>query len=158
MTIHSFLKKLLIVLPLGLLLLLTACSSLSPVSKLKPAPTVQVNSSFQHQLTPVPTETAYACGSWASNNAPGAYSTIVIYARLMHDVHPIGGAIASAIAHFHTFDLPLDAHPVSDSGGYVSFVLPLRGQEPRLIPGTVDVSFTINKQTIQCSSAFFTPE
>ena len=158
MTIHTLTKKLLILLPLAFLLLFTACNSLTPVSKLKPTSTVQVNPSFQKQLTPVATETAYVCGSWASNNAPGAYSTIVIYARLMHDAHPISGATASAIAHFHTFDLPLDTHPVSDNGGYVSFTLSLQGREPRLIPGTVDVNFTLNKQTIQCSSAFFTPE
>ncbi len=158
MTIYAFLKKLPVLLILGLLLLLTACSSLTPISQLKPASTVQVKSSFQQQLTPVSTETAYTCGSWSSNNAPGAYSTIVIYARLMHDAHPISGATASGVVHFHTFDLPFDTHPVSDSGGYVSFTLPLRGQEPHMIPGTVDVSFTINKQTIQCSSAFFTPQ
>jgi len=156
--IQPHFKKMLFLLPLGLLCILTACSSLAPVTKLKTVPTVQVNPSFQKQLSPIPTETSYVCGSWSSNNAPNAYSSIVIYARLMHDVHPISGATASATVHFHTFDLPLDQHPVSDNGGYVEFSLSLQGREPNLIPATVSVSFSLNKQTINCASAFFTPE
>lgn len=155
---RSIYNILLTILPLGVLLILTSCGSLTPVSKLQPAPTIQVNPSFQKQVSPVPTETAYVCGSWSSTNAPGRYSTIQIYARLMHNVQPVSGATASAVVRFHTFDLPLNQHPVSDSGGYVTFTLPLQGQEPAMIPATVDVSFSLNKQTIECSSAFFTPQ
>ena len=152
-------KKLFLFLSLGILLLLTACGgSLAPVNKLTVQPSVQVNPSFQTQVSPVPTKLPYECGSWASNNAPSVYSTILIYARLMHNNQPVSGATASGTVHFSTFDTPLDQNPVSDSGGYVSFTLPLQGREPRLVPATVDVSFTVNGKAIGCSQAFFTPE
>ncbi len=143
-------------LSLGLLLFLTGCNSLA--TQLKPQQTVVVDKSFQSQVSPVANAPAYRCGAWSSNNAPGTYSVITVYAKLTtKNVKGVAGATANATAHFSTFDYNLDQQPVSDAGGYVSFTLPLQGRQPRLTPATVDVSFNVNGKTIRCSSAFFTP-
>ena len=140
---------------LGVLLLLAACGP--TVTQVKPQQTVVVDKSFQSQVSPLPTAPAYRCGAWSSNNAPGAYSTITIYAKLTKNVMGIAGATASATAHFTQGDVALDQQPVSDAGGYVAFTLPLQGRQPAQTPTTVDVSFSVNGQTIPCSAAFFTP-
>ncbi|MBE3561139.1 MAG: hypothetical protein IMW89_18260 [Ktedonobacteraceae bacterium] len=138
-----------------LLSLLAACGTTVTTAQVKPTPTI--DPAFQRQLSPVPSPPAYRCGAWASNNAPSAYSTITIYARLMRDLRGVSGAPATAVVHFKYGDLPLNQQSVSDSGGYVSFTLQLQGRQPRLQPATVDVAFSINGQTIQCTPAFFTP-
>ena len=140
---------------LGLLLLLAACGP--TVRQVKPQQTIVVNKSFQSQVSPVPTVPTYRCGAWANNNAPGAYSTITIYAKLTSNVTSVAGATASATAHFVSGDVTLNQQPVSDTGGYVTFALPLQGRQPRQTPTTVDVSFSIGGKTIPCSAAFFTP-
>jgi hypothetical protein len=143
---------------LGLLLLVTACGGVS-VTQVKPRPTVTIAPSFQARLSPVPSPPKYRCGAWSSNNAPGPYSTIAIYARLTKNVMGVSGATATAVVHFHAFDLTLDQQPVSDSGGYVTFTLSLQGREPRNIPATVDVTFSnFPGGTVHCTQAFFTPQ
>ncbi len=143
-------------LSLGSLLLLAACGTTA--TQLKPQQPIVVNKSFQSQVSPVPVVPAYRCGAWSANNAPGAYSTLTVYAKLVSkDVHGVAGATASATAHFSTGDIQLDQQPVSDAGGYVTFTLPLQGRQPRLIPATVDVGFSVNGKKVQCSPAFFTP-
>lgn len=143
------------VLALGLLLLLAACGP--TVNQVKPQQTVVVDKSFQSQVSPLPTTPTYRCGAWSANNAPGAYTVLTIYAKLTKNVSGVSGATASATAHFRDADFTLDQQPVSDAGGYVTFALPLQGRQPRQTPATVDVSFSIDGKTIQCSSAFFTP-
>jgi len=109
------------------------------------------------QVSPVPTVPPYRCGAWASNNAPGAYATIIIYAKLTKDVTGTPSIPATAVAHFKYANITLDQQPVSDGNGYVSFTLPLQGRQPRLIPATVDVKFATSGSPVQCS-AFFTPQ
>jgi hypothetical protein len=49
--------------------------------------------------------------------------------------------------------------PTSDSGGYVSFLLPLQGRQPVKTPAIVSVTFSNvpgYSGKVQCS-AFFTP-
>ena len=140
---------------LGLLLLLAACGTTA--TRLKQQPPIVVNKSFQSQVSPIPTVPTYRCGAWSGNNAPGAYSVLTVYAKLTKNVVGVAGATASATAHFSTTDFTLDQQPVSDAGGYVTFTLPLQGRQPRLTPATVDVSFNVSGKTVQCSSAFFTP-
>jgi hypothetical protein len=140
---------------LTLLLLLAACGP--TVNQIKPQQTATVNTSFQEQLSPIPTIPPYRCGAWSSNNAPDAYSTIAIYAKLTKDVAGVSGAKASAVAHFKDNDMTLDQQPVSDNNGYVSFSLKLQGHQPRQVPATVDVTFSVGGKTVQCSPAFFTP-
>jgi len=147
-----FLSALLI----GLLLLLAACGASD--TQLQPQPTVTINPSFQSQVSPVPSPAQYRCGAWASNNAPNPDATIVIFARLIKDVTGVSGATASAIVHFKDGDQTLDQQPMSDDGGYVSFNLPLQGQQPHGVPATVDVIFSnFPGGTVQCTPAFFTP-
>ena len=142
---------------MGILLLLAACGP--SVSAPKVQKTVVVNPSFQAQTTPIPTVPPYRCGAWASNNAPGAYSTITIYARLTtKDAAGVAGATAKAVVHFKDTDQQIDQQPTSDAGGYVSFPLSLQGRQPRLLPATVDVTFTIAGKDVNCSQAFFTPQ
>jgi hypothetical protein len=144
------------VLCMVLLLMLAACGP--AVSQVAPQATVTVSGTFQSQVSPVPTVPTYRCGAWASNNAPGTFSTITIYARLTKNVAGVGGATATAIVHFQNGDQTLDQRPVSDTGGYVSFSLPLQGRQPDKIPATVDVIFTNSHGgTVHCSPAFFTP-
>lgn len=119
---------------------------------------VTIDKTFQNQKTPAPQPAIYRCGAWASNNAPGAYSIIIIYAKLTKNVAGVSGASASGVVHFDSGDAMLDQQPMSDSGGYVSFSLPLMGRQSRGIPATVDVNFIVDGQTVQCSPAFFTPQ
>ena len=138
-----------------LLCLLSACRS--DAHQLEPLPTVTVNPNFQRQLNPVPTIPPYRCGAWASNNTPGAYTTITIYAKLTKDMTGVPGISATAVTHFKDANITLDQRPVSDGNGYVSFTLPLQGRQPRLMPATVDVKFATSGSPVQCS-AFFTPQ
>lgn len=138
-------------------LLLVACGSVT-VDQPAPQSTVTISKKFQSQLSPLPTTPAYLCGAWSSNNAPGRDSTITIYARLTKKVAGVGGATATAVVHFQGGDVTLDAHPVSDGGGYVAFKLPLQGRQPANIPATVDVTFSnFPGGTVHCTQAFFTP-
>jgi hypothetical protein len=146
---------------LSCLLLLAACGTFAPVTREQPQATVTVNPSFQAQLSPVPTFATYVCGAWSSNNAPSSYSTIIIYARLTHHIQGISGATATATVNFAYGNVELDTQPVSDNGGYVTFVLPLDGRQPTGVPATVSVSFSGipgYSKTVQCTQAFFTPK
>jgi hypothetical protein len=135
---------------------LVACGAAIDVAK--PLPTVTINPAFQTKIAPIPTMSPYRCGAWASTNVPGAYATIIIYARLMHDIHPISGKQASATVHFQSGDFTINQIQVSDPGGYVSFTLNLQGRQPARVPATVDVTFTgIPGGSLKCSAAFFTP-
>ena len=138
-----------------LLCLLSACRS--DVHQLEPLPLVTVNPNFQRQLSPIPTVPPYRCGAWASNNMPGAYTTITIYAKLTKDVTGMPGISATAVTHFKYANITLDQQPVSDGNGYVSFTLPLQGRQPQLMSATVDVKFATSGSPVQCS-AFFTPQ
>jgi len=141
---------------LTLLVLLSSCGVTPTQTNVQP--TVTINPSFQSQISPIPTAAPYLCGSWSSNNAPGTGSTIVIYARLVKNMQGVSGATATAIVHFQSQDVQLD-QATSDSGGYVSFNLPLEGRQPSGVPATVDVTFTnFPGGTLHCSSAFFTPQ
>jgi hypothetical protein len=141
---------------IALLLILTACGSTA--SQAAPQATVTVDQTFQSQVSPIPTVPTYRCGAWSSDNAPGPFSTIIIYARLTKNITGVPGVAASAIVHFQKGDQQLDQHPVSDSGGYVSFTLPLQGNQPTKIPATVDVIFTnLPVGSLHCTPAFFTP-
>lgn len=139
----------------GLLLLLTACGPTA--HQIQPQPTSTINKSFQAKVSPVPTPATYRCGAWASNNAPNAFSTISIYAKLTRDVNGVGGATAVAVVHFPNNDVTLDQIATSDSGGYVTFTLTLLGRQPRQVPTTVDVTFTVAGTRVVCTPAFFTP-
>lgn len=150
---------LLIVFSTGLLILLAACGP-SVAGQNNSQQTVTISKSFQSQASPVATAPPYRCGAWSSNNAPGPFSTITIYARLTKNIAPVSGANASAVVHFKGFDQPLDAQGPSDKGGYVTFNLPLQGHQPTLIPATVDVTFSNipgGPSTLHCTPAFFTP-
>lgn len=140
----------------GLLFLFAACGP--TVNQMKPQETVTINPSFQSQVSPVPTVPPYRCGTWTSNNAPSTYSTISIYAKLVgKDAQGVSGATAHAVVHFQNSDFTLDTQPKSDSGGFVVFNLPLQGRQPDQIPATIDVTFTVNKTAVTCST-FFTPQ
>ena len=139
----------------ALLLMLTACGA-TP-DQVAPQQTVTVSSGFQSQASPIPTIPTYLCGAWSSNNAPGPNSTIVIFARITKNLAGVNGANASAVVHFQNGDQQLDQHPVSDNGGYVTFMLDLQGRQPERIPATVDVTFSFPGVTLHCTPAFFTP-
>lgn len=150
-----------------LLLVLTCCALLLVLAACGPSTTdpssaqatVTVNPSFQSQVSPIPTVAPYLCGAWSSNNAPGPYSTIQVYARLMHNMQGVAGATATGVVHFQTGDVQFDQSQVSDSGGYVVFTLPLQGREAKGVPATVDITFTnFPGGTLHCTSAFFTPQ
>ena len=144
---------------IGFLLLLAACGP--QVSQSGTQQNVTINKTFQGQLSPLPSVPPYRCGAWSSNNAPGAYSTITIYARLTKDIAPISDADAVAVVHFRGFDQPLDAQAPSDDGGYVTFTLQLHGRQPSGVPATVDVTFTDvpgSHGSLHCTPAFFTPQ
>lgn len=146
---------------LGSLLLLAACGTFAPVTQAQPRVTATINPSFQAQISPVPTFAPYVCGAWSSNNAPDPFSTIAIYARLTHHVQGVSGATASATVNFSYGSVALDAQPVSDNGGYVTFVLSLAGRQPAGVPATISVSFNGipgYPKTVQCTQAFFTPK
>jgi hypothetical protein len=141
---------------LGLILLLAACGP--TISQPQTQQAASINKSFQDQLSPIPSPATYRCGAWSSNNAPGSYSTIFIYARLVKNLAGISGATAKAVVHFKDLDQPLDPQ-TSDSGGYVTFTLPLQGRQPQKIPATVDVTFSnFPGGTVHCQQAFFTPQ
>ena len=150
---HSILSSFLL---LGLCMLAAACGP--TVNQIKPQQTVTVNKSFQGQKAPQPTVPPYRCGAWSSNNAPAAFSTILIYAKLTKNIQGVAGATAQATAHFQTGDVMLNQGKESDDGGMVVFTLPLQGRQPRGVPATIDVSFTVNGTTVQCSQAFLTPQ
>lgn len=152
-TIHSLIGCVTL---LSLLLLITACGP--AINQIKPQQTVTIGKTFQTLATPLPTVPPYRCGAWASNNAPNAFSTILVLAKLTKDIKGVGGATAAATVHFAGGDMTLATQPTSDQGGMVSFTLPLQGQQPVGIPATVGVSFTIGGTTVQCSPAFFTPQ
>jgi len=143
---------------LTLAFLAVGCSQMATQTQAQQ--TAVVNPSFQSALTPLPTVPPYHCGAWASNNAPTMYSTITIFARLTKNIAGVKGATAHSVVHFtNNGDVALDAQPVSDNGGYVSFTLPLSGRQPSKTPATVSVSFTVPgaQKAINCSLAFFTP-
>jgi hypothetical protein len=140
----------------AIFLLVAACGP--EVNQIKPQQTVTIGNTFQAQATPLATVPPYRCGAWASNNAPNAFSTILVIAKLTKNIQAVAGATAVATVHFAGGDVTLDARPTSDQGGMVSFSLPLQGQQPKGIPATVGVSFTIGGTTVACSSAFFTPQ
>jgi hypothetical protein len=144
---------------ISLLLLLAACGP-AVAGQSNAQQTVTINKSFQSQVTPIPTVPPYRCAAWSSNNAPGAFSTITIYARITKNIAPVSGANASAVVHFKGFDQPLNAQDPSDSGGYVTFTLQLQGHQPTQIPATVDVTFSNiagGPGSLHCTPAFFTP-
>ncbi|GCE20064.1 hypothetical protein KDK_38640 [Dictyobacter kobayashii] len=143
---------------LTLLVTLSACGPTIAVNQPKAQPTVTINKSFQKGIPAIPKLSKYLCGAWSSANNPNTYGVITIYARLTQNVKPVPGASAQATAHFAYGDLNLDQAPVSDSGGYVSFVLQLQGQQPRMTAATVDVSFNVDGKTVACTPAFFTPQ
>jgi len=119
---------------------------------------VTINPGFQSQISPIPTVPEYRCGAWSSNNAPGPGSTIRIYAKLTKNIMGVSGATASAVVHFKDGDQPLDQKATSDSGGYVSFRLPLQGRQPVGVPATVDVTFSNFAGGPLVCTAFFTPK
>ena len=126
---HSILTPIIL---LALALLLAACSGFEAAAINQPPPqqTVTISKTFQSQLSPLPTVPPYLCGAWSSNNAPGPYSTITIYARLTKNLVAVSGAMATAVVHFKDGDVTLDTHPLSDSGGYVTFTVSLQGRQP----------------------------
>ncbi|HLG62975.1 MAG TPA: hypothetical protein VKY19_13635 [Ktedonosporobacter sp.] len=151
--IHHFIYSMLLI---CLFFLLSACASTA--TQIAPQQTVTIDKGFQAQTSPVPAVPTYRCGAWSSNNAPGAFSTIIIYAKLTKDVMGVGGATAQGVVHFQGNDQPLNKQAVSDAGGYVSFTLPLQGRQPRGVPATVDVSFNVSGTQVACTPAFFTPQ
>ena len=155
----TFYHILVSVFSLCLLLLLAACGpSVSSQTNVQPTPTV--DKSFQSQRTPIPTVPPYRCGAWSSNNAPGAFSTINIYARPTRNIAAVSGAAATAVVHFQSFDQSLTTPAPSDGGGYVSFTLQLQGHQPAQVPATVDVTFSNipgGPNNLHCTPAFFTP-
>jgi len=40
----------------------------------------------------------------------------------------------------------------------VVFTLPLQGRQPKGVPATIAVTFTLGGTTVQCADAFFTPQ
>jgi hypothetical protein len=144
---------------MGLLSLLAACGSATSTTTVTSVqPTVTINPSFQTTMSPVPTPQTYRCGAWSSNNAPGTYGTIMVYARLTKNIAAVAGAPATAVVHFQSNDVTLDQQPRSDRGGYVSFTLPLMGRQPAGVPATISITFSVAGKTVQCSQAFFTPQ
>lgn len=135
--------------------LLAACGP--TVNQIKPQQTVTISQGFQGK-TAVPTVPPYRCGAWSSNNAPGAFSTIRVYAKLTKNIAGVAGATAAATVHFQGGDVTIDQQPRSDDGGTVAFTLPLQGRQPKGVPATIDVSFNVGGTTIQCAQAFFTPQ
>jgi len=140
---------------LSVFLLAVACGP--TVNQIKPQQTVTISQSFQGK-TPLPTVPPYRCGAWSSNNAPGAFSTIRVYAKLTKNIGGVAGATANATIHFAGGDVTIGQQPKSDNGGMVAFTLPLQGRQPKGVPATIDVTFTTGGATVQCANAFFTPQ
>jgi hypothetical protein len=155
-------KKVLYSVPLWLATLaafffLAACSSLATANSTPTQPTITINPNFHSHISPIPTIPPYRCGAWASNNAPDPGATIIIYARLTHNTQGVQGIAASAVVHFRSGDAGLN-QTTSDSGGYVTFSLPLQNRQPVHVPATVDVTFSglPSGGSVTCT-AFFTP-
>src|SRR5438477_7776895 len=130
---HTFRSIFLTVVALSFLLSLASCTpSVSGQSNSQKQ--VTIDKGFQSQISPIPTVPPYRCGAWSSNNAPAPNSTITIYARITKDIAPVSGASATAVVHFKNSDQQLGSQTVSDNGGYVSFTLPLQGQQPSRVP------------------------
>jgi hypothetical protein len=145
---------------LSALLLVALGGCASTATPIAAQPGVTVNPTFQAALSPIPTTPPYRCGAWSSNNAPGSFAQITIYARITRDIAPVSGATASAVVHFQATDLPLAARAPSDDGGYVTFTLQLQGRQPGRVPATVDVTFSNvpgDSAPLHCTPAFFTP-
>lgn len=158
---NRFSRSLLPIVALSFLVLFAACSSIVPVAQVQKQPTVTIPKSFQSQISPIPTFPPYVCGSWSSNNAPTPYATITIYAKLSHNLAGVSGAVASATVNFQSGYVQLASNPISDSGGYVTFLLPLEGRQPVGVPATVSITFSNipgYKGTLDCTQAFFTPQ
>lgn len=147
----------LIILFCGLPSLVACSATVTPSADAEQTHTITINQDFQ-QDTLTTTSPAYRCGAWSSNNAPASSGTITIYARLTHDVAGVAGMSATATVHFRYSDVVLTQHPTSDTGGFVSFNLPLLGRQPVGIPATADVVFTMGQAELTCAPAFFTPE
>jgi len=140
----------------AILFLLSACGPI--VNQIKPPQTLTVDQQFQQQSTPIPTLPPYRCGAWASNNTPGANSSISIYARLTKDsISGFAGVTAQAVVHLKSGDILLDEQQTSGTDGYVAFHLLLAGRQPRLVPATVDITFHTPASPTTCT-AFFTPQ
>jgi hypothetical protein len=147
-------------LPLFLALLVLSCllASCAPtVDRTDTYSGSKVNPAFQTQMSPIPTPPSYTCGAWSTPNNPSTYSTITVHAKLTKNVAGVPNISATATAHLQYGDVPLDQHPVSDKGGYVTFFFSLAGRQPYLQPATIDVAFALKNTTIHCS-AFFTPD
>lgn len=159
---YTFRSIVLTIPALSLLLLLAACGpSVDGSTTANSQQTVTINKGFQSQVSPIPTAPPYRCGAWSSNNAPSPNSTITIYARITKDIVPVSGASATAIVHFKSSDQQLGSQTLSDNGGYVTFTLPLQGQQPLKVPATVEVTFTNLPGAhgpLHCTLAFFTPQ
>ena len=156
---HTFRHSIFAVFSICLLFLLAACAP-SVATQTDTQQQVTINKAFQSDVSPIPTTPPYRCGAWSSNNAPGASSTITIYARITKNIAPVSGANATAVVHFQSGDQTIDAQSPSDNGGYVSFTVALQGQQPSQIPATVDVTFTNipgGPGSLSCTPAFFTP-
>jgi hypothetical protein len=157
---HNFRSIVFVVLFICLLVPLASCAP-SVASQTNTQQQVTISKTFQSGASPIPTVPPYRCGAWSSNNAPGASSTITIYARLTKNIAPVSGANATAVVHFKSGDQSINAQTPSDNGGYVSFTVQLQGQQPSKIPATVDVTFTNipgGPGSLSCTPAFFTPQ
>lgn len=157
---HTFRHSVFAVFSICLLLLLAACAP-SVATQTDTQQQVTINKAFQSEVSPIPTIPPYRCGAWSSNNAPGAFSTITIYARITKNIAPVSGANATAVVHFSSGDQAIDAQTPSDNGGYVSFTVALQGQQPSHVPATIDVTFTNVpgvRGSLSCTPAFFTPQ
>ncbi|MGH2509744.1 MAG: hypothetical protein ACRDHZ_20380 [Ktedonobacteraceae bacterium] len=143
---------------LALLPGLAACGGSSRIIAAPSQQVATINPGFQLSISPIPTLPPYRCGAWSSDNAPGMSSTILIYARLItQDAKGVSGIAANATAHLQSHDQNL-GQATSDAGGYVTFTLPLHGQQPANVPATIDVTFTgLPKGSVSCTPAFFTP-
>jgi hypothetical protein len=151
-----FPKQIPCTLALMALLTLAACGPAQTVSMGGPPQTVTVSQRFQAQAPVMPTVAPYRCGAWASTNAPAPGDTITIYAKVTHQNLGVANIPATATVHFHSGDASL-GKATSDSGGYVTFTLPLQGRQPALKPATVDVTFTSLSSGALTCTAFFTP-
>jgi hypothetical protein len=142
-----------------LLLPLAACAP-SVAGQTNSQQQVTISKTFQSEASPIPTVPPYRCGAWSSNNAPGGFSTITIYARITKNIAPVSGANATAVVHYRSGDQQINAQTPSDNGGYVSFSVQLQGRQPGQVPATVDVTFTNipgEQGSLNCTPAFFTP-
>jgi hypothetical protein len=158
---NRFQRRFLPVVLLSMLILFAACSSIVPVSQVQKQPTVTIPKSFQAQISPIPTFPPLVCGSWSSNNAPSPGGVITIYAKLTDNLAGVSGAVATATVNFAFGSVTLADNPISDSGGYVTFTLPLQNRQPVGVPATVSITFYSvpgHKGSVSCTQAFFTPQ